>query len=362
MPIRIGSQVKSAVPITAYRAFQLSLCVAISIVFAYALVVPLPYFSPLFALLLAVKPGPAINSKALVALIIIICLSLGIGLLLVPLLLKYKAAGMLIVAMGLYFSTYIAIIKGQALLGILLTMGITLISAAGLVDYTLATTVIKALCFAVTIAIISQWLVYPLFPLSLIKDDIKIANTTQEKPQESQSSNWIAIQTTLIVLPVYFLTLTNPLSYMAIIMKGVILGQQSSTLNAKHAARELLGSTFLAGLFAILFWLLLTSVTTLWMYAAGLFLFTLYFVSKLYQIIASRFPPSFWQNVFVTMIILIGPAVEDSATGKDVYKAFAYRMTLFIGLSIYACIAVYFLEWLRNRLQEKPMKNIKINS
>jgi hypothetical protein len=47
------------------------------------------------------------------------------------------------------------------------------------------------------------------------------------------------------------------------------------------------------------------------------------------------------------MLIMIGPAVEDSANGKDVYAAFFNRAILLILVSIYALLAIYFLEYLK---------------
>jgi hypothetical protein len=84
------------------------------------------------------------------------------------------------------------------------------------------------------------------------------------------------------------------------------------------------------------------------MFFLWMLLFGLYFSAKLYGLLRSRFPASFWQNVAVTMIILLGPAVEDSANGKDVYAAFAVRMGLFIAVALYAWLAVLALEKLRN--------------
>lgn len=352
------TQLKGAIPVSAYRAFRLSLVVALSIVAAYAVAIPLPFIAPIFAFLLSVKPGPALKFKALIALLITLCVSLGIGIVLIPILLNYPAIAILLVGAGIYFSTYISVIKGQALLGMLLTMGFTLISAAGLVNDILAISVIHSLCFSAAIVIMLQWIIYPLFPTSLIENDIKAQLGNTPESSNTSISNWIAIRTSIIVLPVYFFTLTNPLMYMALIMKSVTLGQQSSMLLTKDAAKELLGSTFLAGCFAILFWMLLDLVTTVWMYAACLFLFTLYFVSKLYQVLSTRYPASFWQNVFITLVILLGPAVEDSANGNDVYTAFAIRMALFMVITIYACSAVYFLEKLKSKHRFNTAKSL----
>ena len=329
-------------PLQARRIFRLSLTMALSLAGAYALSLPLPFLAPLFALLLTAAPAPPMGLKGLLGLILVVAITLSVGLLLIPLLIHYPASAVLIVAVGLYFSAYLTINRGKALLGTFLTMGFTLISAAGMASYALAVTVIHALVFGIGLAIICQWIVYPWFA-----EDAAPANKTRPAAGGASQSNWIALRATLIVLPAYLLALTNPSVYLAIIMKSVSLGQQGCVISARNAGRELLGSTFLGGCFAVLFWFLLDLVTNLWMFFLWMLLFGIYFSSKLYQPIASRFPPSFWQNVVVTMLILLGPAVEDSANGKDVYAAFAVRMGLFVAVTLYAWLAVYVLEQLR---------------
>jgi len=132
-------------------------------------------------------------------------------------------------------------------------------------------------------------------------------------------------------------------------MKSVLLGQQGSVVSARSAGRELLGSTFTAGIAAVLFWGLLKLSPTLWM-----LLFTTYFAAKIFAVIPSRYTPSFWQNVAVTMLILLGSAVQDSANGNDVYSAFAVRMGLFVGVTFYAWGAVALLEnWRLRRLARR---------
>jgi hypothetical protein len=282
--------------------------------------------------------------RGLISLVLVVLLSLGIGLVLIPLLLKYPLVGVLLVTLGLYLSSYLTVHKGKALLGTFLTMGFTLISAAGTVDFALATTLIKSLVIGMTVAVVCQWLVYPWFP----EDPVPGQQTPVPSPGV-ENSNWIALRGTLIVLPAYLLVLTDPLAYLAIIMKAVSLGQQSSTVNARNAGRELLGSTFLAGCFAILFWAMLGVFTSLWMFFLLMLLFGVYFSSKIYQLIKSRYPASYWLNVGMTMLILLGPAVEDSDSGKDVYAAFLVRMGLFLAVTLYAWLAVYGLDYLRNR-------------
>ncbi len=54
----------------------------------------------------------------------------------------------------------------------------------------------------------------------------------------------------------------------------------------------------------------------------------------------------------MTMIILLGPAIEDSASGKGVLQASAVRVGLFVGVALYAWATVWALErWRAARRQ-----------
>ncbi len=335
--------------IVARRAFRLSTTVALALAGAYALQLPLPFLAPLFAFVLGSKPAPPLGPKALLGLILVVAITLGMGLLLIPMLIHYPASAVLIVALGVYFSAYVTINLRKGLVGTFLTVGITLISLAGTVGYELALTVINALIMGIVLAVLCQWLVYPFFPE-------EGAATASPTAGATAQSNWVALRSTLIVLPVYLLALTNPTLYLPVIMKSVSLGQQDSVTDARHAGRELLGSTFLGGCHAVVFWVLLKIWPNLWMFSLWMLLFALYFAAKLYRVTASRYPPSFWINVAVTMLILLGSAVQDSANGKDVYQAFAVRMGLFIGVTLYAWLALSVLERLRDRRRApKPL-------
>jgi hypothetical protein len=338
--------VKAEMHIEVKRVFRLSLTVALSLASAYALQLPLPFLAPLFALLLTSAPAPPPGVKALFGLMLLVLVTLGMGLLLIPMLINYPVSAVLIVAVGLYFSASITVNLRKGLVGTFLTVGFTLISAAGTVDYGLAVTVIKALVIGIGLAVVCQWLVYPFFPE-------EAAPPAKPASEGTAQSNWIALRASLIVLPAYLLALIHPAMYLPVIMKSVSLGQQGSVTDARHAGRELLGSTFLGGCCAILFWIVLKIYPNLWMFFWWMLLFGVYCAAKLYRVIASRFPPSFWINVAVTMLILLGSAVQDSANGKDVYQAFAVRMGLFVAVTLYAWLAVSMLEQLRSRRRSR---------
>ena len=233
---------------------------ALALVIAYAMASPLPHLAPIFAWLLTMEPKKPLGFKGLLVLVPVTALTTGTGLLMIPLLSDYPATAILVVLIALFFSTYLSVSLGQVTVGMLLTIGITLISAVGTVSFVAAIGVINGFLMAIVISISSQWLVYPLFP----EDPVSL-----EPPAEQVGNEyalWISVRTTLIVIPVYLLCLTNPLMYTALILKSVSLGQQSTVGDTKAAAKVLLGSTLMGGVLAILFWFALKLNVSLWMF------------------------------------------------------------------------------------------------
>jgi hypothetical protein len=332
----------AVLPIGARRTFRLSSVVALSLALAYGLGMPLPFLAPVFAVLLTAAPEPPMRLKGLLELILVVMITLGVGLLLIPALRNYPLSAVLMIGTGLYVSTLVTIGLGKGLIGTFLALGFTFIPAAGLVGYSLAVAVVEALVLGIGLAIVCQWIVYPFYPEDPVRE-----SPVRSPAAGAGESGWIALRATLIVLPPVLMAFSNPSLYLQTIMKSVLLAQQGSVVSVRSAGRELLGSTFLAGCFAILFWFALKIWPSLWMFFLWMLLFGIYYAGKLYGVIASRFAPSFWQNVVVTMLILLGPAVQDSAVGKDVYKAFAVRFSLFIAVTLYAWAAIVALERLR---------------
>jgi hypothetical protein len=167
----------------------------------------------------------------------------------------------------------------------------------------------------------------------------------------------IALQATLVVMPVFVLALTNPALYLAAIMKTVTVGQQAGSTNARSAGRELVGSTLMGAWMAALVWFGLSMQPNLWMLMLWMVAAALWAGAKLFGVRRTSFPPSFWSNALVTMLILLGPAIEDAAVGKDVYRASATRVALYIAVSLYAWATVWALErWRASRSRALVLK------
>ncbi len=328
----------------ARRTFRLSLVTSLSLALAYGLGLQFPYFAPLFGFLLTSAATPPPGPKGLLGLLLAVAITLGVGLVLTPLLGKYPVSAVLIIALGLYLCAHIGLGLGKTQVATLLTVGFTLIPAAGQVSQSLASGLIQGLLLGIALAVLCQWIVYPFFP----EDSDRKA---QGKPAAVAPalSRWIALRSMIIVLPPVLLAFTNPALYMPLIMKSVLLGQQESLLDARTIGRQLLGAIFLAGLSAVLFWFALKICPNLWIFFLLMLLFGIYVSAKFYGVIESRRPPFFWKEVLVNFLILLGPAVEDSAAGKDPYEAFAIRFSLFVAVTLYAWAAIGALEWLRGR-------------
>jgi len=232
----------------------------------------------------------------------------------------------------------------QSALGAFLALGFVLISALGLNNAAQGWIMIQTIAGSMIIAILCQWLVYPWFP-----EDPAPAFAPRPPAKGAEQSNWIALRSALVVLPVWMAALADPSTWVAALTKALTLGQQSSYPGAREAGLELLGSTFLGGLLAALFWVLLGVLPNLWVMFLLSLAVGIYGGSKLYGILETHFPPSFWSNTLMTLWILLAPAVADSANGEDVYKAFFVRFWLFVGVTLYAWVAMVLLEQWRAR-------------
>ena len=324
---------------TVQRALRLATGTAICLAVSFGLALPIPFLAPVLCALLLASANRPLPFKAAVILALAALLTTGTGLLLIPLLRYYPNSGVMLIGVGLFLVFRFGLRGGSNLIVTFLVIGLTMISSAGVADFGLAVMVIKAmvagLILAVVVGMFSHWLfpepanappppAPPVFPASEV--------------------DRVALRATLIVIPAFLLALIDPASYLPIVLKAVNLGQQSETTSARNAARELIGSTLLGGLLAFLFWNALSLFVHLWMFFLWMLLFALFLARRLYGLKPSRYSPGFWLNSLMTLIILLGQSVQDSVTGKDVQTAFAVRMTLFIGVTLYACLMVHLLD------------------
>ncbi len=95
---------------------------------------------------------------------------------------------------------------------------------------------------------------------------------------------------------------------------------------------------------ALAVWLGLSLCPSLWMLMLWMMAAALWAGARLFRVRRTLLPPVFWNDALVTMLILLGPAIEDSADGTGVLAASAVRVGLFVGVALYAWATVWLLE------------------
>ena len=251
---------------------------------------------------------------------------------------------------ALLYAVFFAGARRASPLTVILVIAFTIIPVAGVAEQALTTALSQAFGLGLLIGVLVGGLSHALFPDAPAPAKIAAAPANVS----SETASWKALQATLVVMPVFVLALTNPALYLAAIMKTVTMGQQASSTNARAAGVELVGSTLMGAWMAAVVWFGLSMRPNLWMLILWLVAAALWAGARLFRIKPTSVSPSFWANALVTMLILLGPAIEDAAVGKDVYSASFTRVSLFIAVALYAWATVWALErWRASRSAEQ---------
>lgn len=323
-------------PIEARRALRLALGLALAALLGWGQNWTMPHLVPLLAAALLVPPMPPPGLKQLLPLLLVMVLACGWGLLLAALLEHAPLPGFLVMIAGVGLAGTLGFRPGMAILATLFIMGDTLIAAVALQSSALAKGVVMVMLLGTVAAAVIAHIVHAMLP--------EAAAPPAPPAVPAAPAGWIGLRSALIMAPPVLLALTDPGSYLMILIKGAQLTQQASATAARGAARELAGSTAAGGAAALLFWSVLSIWPTLWLLTAGFALAGLAAGRQLYRAVPGRFGFGWWQNALTTMIIVIGPAIADSAGGDDVRTAMVTRTATYMVLALYAAGMVHLLD------------------
>lgn len=318
---------------------RLAIGLGLAVAMAYGLALKAPYAVCVVAVLILCKPGAPIPLFKGLALALVVCALMAAGVLLVPVLEHYAPAGVLLTGFLLYAVFYSGVRHANPLATILV-MAITLIPVVGVMEQALAFQIGVTLAVGLCIGVLVSGVSHALFP------DLPMpaARAAASEVPTRESASWIALRAVVVVMPVFVLALANPSTYVAAIMKAVALGQQAGTTSTRSAGQELVGSTLMGAAMAAGLWFGLSLRPNLWMLVLWMAGAALWAGTRLFRLRPGSLPPSFWVQALVTMLLLLGPAIEDSAGGKDVLKASAMRVALFVAVALYAWGTVWVLQ------------------
>jgi len=321
---------------------RLAVGIGLAALIAYGWGLTAPYVVCLMSVLLLARPGPALPLGKGLVLAVVFGVLVVAGLLMVPLLEHYPASGVLLTAVILFALFYKGQVDGNPLITILV-ITFAVIPVAGVLEQALVTQLALSLATGVLVGTLVGFVAAAFFPDPPAPGTGAGGTTGPDR----DTARWIALRATVIVMPVILLALSNPSAYLAAIMKTVALGQQAGETDARSAGRELVGSTCMGAILALVLWLGLSLWPSLWMLILWLVAAALWTGAAMTGARRTRYRPTFWSNALITALILFGPAIEDSASGKSVLQGAVMRTALFIAVSFYAWGTVRLLEYWR---------------
>ena len=325
-------------------AFATGLCMFVSQVANW----PLSFIAPVFTMFILALPLPALKLSGAIKFALVFVVSIYSALLLLPIMVNYRIAGLLLVALALFLSFYYTARGGSEVLGAFTTMGITLVAAVGSVSIDAVLGLIGGLDIGIIVGILFVWVGHAMFPDSLatpVDAPPPAAKPPAAKPDNAEARK-NAYRSLLIVLPIliWFLLSSASASYFVVMIKVATMGQQASLDNTRQAAKSLLASTVLGGLAAIIGWQILSIYTSLVLYSLLIVLCGLIFGPRIFKGPGMHPAGATWSYAYLTMIIILAPAVLDGQTGDAAGGAFWSRLLMLMGASLYGVLAVFVFD------------------
>jgi len=337
--------------IASVRILRLALGTSLSLWYSQAVGWQLSFVAPVITMLVLALPVPALKLKGGIIFVLVMTLSLYAGTMLLPTLLYQPAVGMLLLALALYWSFYFTAKGGSALLGTFATVGIALTTAVGSVSVDAVFELASSMSIATAVGVLFVWVAHALIPDSMA---ITAATpTAAEKPEAPKpdlaKARWSAFRSLLIVMPVaiWMLFSAASVAYVPVMLKVASMGQQATNDAAQHAGRSLMLSTLIGGAGAIIGWEILSIAPTLMIYTLVVGLAGLIMGPKIFQGTAMHAQAATWSYGYLTMVVILAPAVMDSIGGDSASLKFWDRMIMFAGTTLYAVIAVYVVDAFR---------------
>jgi len=336
-------------PAAARRILRLALGTALCLFFSQAIAWPLSFIAPALTLMILGLPLPAPRFKQGIVFVIALLAPIVAGLALLPFLQSAPAVGILLVALGLFYSFYYTARGGSPVLGNFMTIGLTLVVTIGSVNSTVLTLLIKTLALNVVAGLAFVWIAHALLP-----DPPRAQNAGQGRPPVREQPDLAearrsALRSLLIVLPIalVFMFISGSPAYTVVMIKVASLGQQATTDKSKQMGRSLIASTFWGGAAAVAAWYLLRAWPSLAFYTLLTALAALLFGRRIFQGPALHPQAQEWSYALLTLMVIIGPAVLDTPNSSGAGAAFWNRLFLFVVIALYssAAVAVFDAFW-----------------
>ena len=162
-----------------------------------------------------------------------------------------------------------------------------------------------------------------------------------KKPSPAEAGR-NALRALFVTLPMalLFLFMSGSPAYTVVMIKVATMGQQATADHSKAMAASLMQSTLWGGLGALVAWNVLSAWPSLVMYTLLVGLAGLVYGRWIFQGTAVHPQLQMAQYAYLTMIVILAPAVLDGATSSGAGAAFWTRAMLFLLIAVYGTVAV----------------------
>jgi len=330
--------------IASIRILRLALGTALSLWFSQAVGWPMSFIAPVLTMFVLSLPLPAPGPKGGLKFILALMIAVYAALALLPFLLNQRWVGILLLTLAVFYSFYYTARGGNAVVGAFATLGIAFATAVGTVSIDGALGAAGGLSTGASVGILFVWIAHAIFPDSMAAPliDVPVAPPPAPPKPDLAAARRNALRSLAIVMPVllWFLLSSASASYLAVMIKVASMGQQAEADQTKQVGKSLLFSTIIGGVGAIIGWQVLSIWPSLLMYTLLIALAGLVIGRKIFVGRAMHPTGATWSYGYLTMIIILAPAVLDSVTGSAADLAFWSRLAMFFYATIYGIVAV----------------------
>jgi hypothetical protein len=333
-------------PVAARRILRLSLGTALCLLFSQMVAWPLSFISPVLTLTILALPLPAPGVRKGLVFVIAMLAPMVAGLALLPLLEHARVAAIPLVALALFYSFYYTARGGSPVLGTFLTVGITLTVTIGSVNSEIMIFLIQTVGLCALVAIVFVSIAHGLLPdLPSEPASAPAKKPPPTKPDLSLAA-YSASRSLVIVLPLtlLFLLMSASPSYTVVMIKVATMGQQASVDRSRALGRSLLESTLWGGVGAIVGWNIMALWPSLVLYTLLVALAGLLYGRFIFEGPASHPKFQTWSYAYLTMIVILAPAVLDGLGSSGAGAAFWSRLLLFVVIAVYGTLAVWVFD------------------
>ena len=332
--------------IASTRILRFAVGTGLAMFVSQAIAWDISFITPVLVSVFLTLPLPAPRLKGGIGFVLVLVGALIMGALFLPAILNQPGAGLALVIVALFITFFYGARGGSPILTTFLLMGILLVPGIGSESIDAVTALIQGMAICGVIAMLFVWLAYALFPDPPLPAPAAGKKPEKPMPPPISVSARSAFRSTAVVAPVllWFLMATGTASYAAVLIKVATMGQEVSGEGTRAAGRSLVLSTIIGGLAAIVMWNVLRMWPSLIIYTLLTVLCALILGPRIFAAKGLTPDGPTWSYGFLTMIIILAPAVVDSQGGAAAGARFTDRIIMFLLATLYAVIAVFVFD------------------